>query len=147
MKQRSLLPPSSFVSVLYHPPSHWFLFRSHKIPLLDLQNNEPQGHTASFFFFKIWGKKKKVCSFIYLVLTVLGLCCCAWVFSSCGEQGLLYSSGSRASHCRVFDCRRAQALGTWASVAEALGLRCLKACGIFQEQGLNPCPLNWQADT
>ena len=32
--------------------------------------------------------------FIYLLinlfLAVLGLCCCAWAFSSCGEQGLLF---------------------------------------------------------
>ena len=26
---------------------------------------------------------------IYLFLVVLGLCCCAWVFSHCGKQGLL----------------------------------------------------------
>ena len=25
--------------------------------------------------------------FIYLFLSVLGLRCCAWAFSSCGEQG------------------------------------------------------------
>ena len=23
-------------------------------------------------------------------MAVLGLCCCAWAFSSCGEQGLLF---------------------------------------------------------
>ena len=28
--------------------------------------------------------------FIYLFLAVLGLCCCARAFSSCGEQGLLF---------------------------------------------------------
>ena len=28
--------------------------------------------------------------FIYLFLAVLGLCCCTWAFSSCGEQGLLF---------------------------------------------------------
>ena len=28
--------------------------------------------------------------FIYLFLAVLGLCCCAQAFSSCGEQGLLF---------------------------------------------------------
>ena len=28
--------------------------------------------------------------FIYLFLAALGLRCCAWAFSSCGEQGLLY---------------------------------------------------------
>ena len=26
----------------------------------------------------------------YLCLAALGLCCCAWAFSSCGEQGLLF---------------------------------------------------------
>ena len=26
--------------------------------------------------------------FIYLFMAALGLCCCAWVFSSCGERGL-----------------------------------------------------------
>ena len=28
--------------------------------------------------------------FIYLFMAVLGLCCCAQAFSSCGEQGLLF---------------------------------------------------------
>ena len=28
--------------------------------------------------------------FIYLFLAALGLHCCAWAFSSCGEQGLLF---------------------------------------------------------
>ena len=28
--------------------------------------------------------------FIYLFLSALGLLCCAWAFSSCGEPGLLF---------------------------------------------------------
>ena len=28
--------------------------------------------------------------FFNLILAVLGLCCCAQAFSSCGEQGLLF---------------------------------------------------------
>ena len=28
--------------------------------------------------------------FIYLFLAVLGLHCCTWAFSSCGERGLLF---------------------------------------------------------
>ena len=28
--------------------------------------------------------------FIYLFLAVLGFCCCARAFSSCGKQGLLF---------------------------------------------------------
>ena len=34
--------------------------------------------------------KKKINLFIYLFLAVLGLPCCVWAFSSCGEQGLLF---------------------------------------------------------
>ena len=46
--------------------------------------------------------------FIYLFMAVLGLHCCAWAFSSCGEQGLLFvvRCGARASHCSGFSCCR-----------------------------------------
>ena len=27
---------------------------------------------------------------MYVCLAALGLCCCAWAFSSCSEQGLLF---------------------------------------------------------
>ena len=37
-----------------------------------------------FFFFNLF------IYFIYLFLAALGLCCCTWAFSSCGEQGLLF---------------------------------------------------------
>ena len=37
---------------------------------------------TSFFY--------KFIYFIYLVLAVLGLCCCTRAFSSCGERGLLF---------------------------------------------------------
>ena len=33
------------------------------------------------------------------------------------------------------------------SAAVALRLRCSGACGIFPDQGLNLCPLHWQADS
>ena len=35
---------------------------------------------AFFFFF----------NFIYLFMAALGVCCCVWAFSSCGERGLLF---------------------------------------------------------
>ena len=37
-----------------------------------------------FLFFK------KFIYFVYLFLAVLGLHCCPWAFSSCGEWGLLF---------------------------------------------------------
>ena len=62
--------------------------------------------------------------------------------------------GARASHCSGFSCGGAQALGMWASVAAACagsvvvvhGISCSTACGIFPDQGLNLCPLHWQAE-
>ena len=59
----------------------------------------------SFFF--------KFIYLIYLFLTELGLHCCTWAFSSCGE---------RASHCGGFSCCGARALGMRASVVVARGL-------------------------
>ena len=33
------------------------------------------------------------------------------------------------------------------SVIVGHGLSCSTACGIFPDQGLNPCPLHWQVDS
>ena len=66
--------------------------------------------------------------FIYLInlfLAALGLHCCTWAFSSCGERGLLFIA--RASHCSGFSCCRARALGAQASVVVARGL---SSCGL-----------------
>ena len=84
---------------------------------------------------------------------MLSLRCCTWAFSSCGKQGLL-------SSCAGASLREAQGLGRWASVVAARklrscgswalgsadsvvvthGLSCSAACGIFSDQGSNPCP-------
>ena len=79
--------------------------------------------------------------FIYLFLAVLCLRFCARAFSSCGKRGplfiavrgplLLQSTGSRCA----------------GSVIVAHGPSCSTACGIFPDQGSNPCPLHWQADS
>ena len=44
---------------------------------------------------------------------------------------LLWSTGSRHA----------------GSVVVVHGLSCSVACGIFPDQGSNPCPLHWQADS
>ena len=103
---------------------------------------QAEHHTSqiSDFFFLIF-----IYLFIYL-LAALGLRCCAQAFSSCGERGLLHC-GAQASHCGGPSCCRAWALGAQASVVVAHGLSCSTACGIVPDQGLNPCPLHWQADS
>ena len=97
--------------------------------------------------------------FIYLFLAVLGLCCCVWTFSSCGERGLLFFAVHGLLIAVTSLCCRARALGARASVVVACGLQsagsvvvehglsCSAARGIFPDQGSNPCPLHWQADS
>ena len=55
-------------------------------------------------------------------LAALGLPCCAWAFSSCGQWGLLSWSGAQCSHCVGFSSCGAQVLGTQASAVVAQGL-------------------------
>ena len=74
---------------------------------------------------------------------MLGLRCCARVFSSCGERGLIFVAVRGlliAVASLVTD--GAQALGGPGSVAAARGLSCSAACGIFPDRGWNSCFLH-----
>ena len=81
-------------------------------------------------------------------------------------MGATLCCGAQASHCGGFSCCGAWALGAQASVVVARGLSscgswalerssvvavhglsCSVASGIFPDQGSNPCPLHWQADS
>ena len=87
--------------------------------------------------------------FIYLFI-YLWLC---WVFISVQGLSLVAASGGHSSsRCaglslswllllRSTGSRRA------GSVVVADGPSCSAACGIFPDQGSNPCPLHWQADS
>ena len=101
--------------------------------------------------------------FIYLVihslLAVLSLHYYAQALSSYSEQGLPSSCGVQASHCGGFPCCGAQAVGRVGSVVVAPrlwssgpvvvvhGLSCSASCGLFWEQGSNPCLLHWRVDS
>ena len=52
---------------------------------------------------------------------------------------LLRSTGSRRAGF--------SSCGAWASVVVAHGLSCSVTCGVFLDQGSNPCPLHWQVDS
>ena len=77
---------------------------------------------------------KKIIYF-QLFLAVLGLYCCVWAFSICGEWGLLSSCDVWVSHWR------ASALGVPRLSSCPHGLSCSMACQILPVQGLNQCPL------
>ena len=86
----------------------------------------------------------------FLRLVYFWLC---WVFVAvCGlslvqRVGATLHCGARATHCSGFCCCGAQPVGAQASVVVVQGLGCPLACGIFPEQGSNPCLLHWQADS
>ena len=84
--------------------------------------------------------------FIYLFLAVLGLRFCARAFSSCGKRG---HSSSRCAGLSLSRPLLLRSTGSRCagSVFVAHGLSCSVACGIFPDQGSNPCPLHWQADS
>ena len=117
-------------------------------------------HRSAHFF------KKFICLFYLFILAVLGLCCCERAFSNCGKRellfiavrGLLIVVASLAAE-HGLQARGLQQLQHVVSVVVAHGLQstgsvvvtqelsCSAACGVFPDQGLNPCSLHWQADS
>ena len=79
-------------------------------------------------------------------MAVLGLRFYARAFSSCGERGPLFIAvrgpltvaASLVAEHRL-QMRRLRIV--------AHGPSCSAACGILPDQGSNPCPLHWQADS
>ena len=62
------------------------------------------------------------------------------------------SGGHSSSRCAGLSLSRPLLLRSTGSrragsVVVAQGLSCSAACGIFPDQGSNPCPLHWQADS
>ena len=90
----------------------------------------------SFFFFLI----------MYFFLAALGLRCCTQAFASCGERGLLFIAArglpiAVAPHVKHgLLARGLQSLWHAGSVVVVHGFSCSTACGIFLDQGSNPCP-------
>ena len=87
--------------------------------------------------------------FIYLFI-YFWLC---WVFVSVQGLSLVAASGGHSSsRCAGLSLSRPLLLRSTGSrlagsVVVAHGPSCSAACGIFPDQGSNPCPLHWQADS
>ena len=92
-----------------------------------------------FFFFNF-----------YLFIYYFWLC---WVFVSVRGLSLVAASGGHSSS-RCAGLSLSRPLLLWStgsrsagSVVVAHGSSCSAACGNFPDQGSNPCPLHWQADS
>ena len=87
----------------------------------------------------------KIYLFIYLWL--------CWVFVSVRGLSLVVASGGHSSsRCAGLSLShplllRSTGFRRAGSVIVAHGPSCSAACGIFPDQGSNPCPLHWQADS
>ena len=77
-------------------------------------------------------KQKRRKWFFFFFFWQYSLHVCAGLFSSCGEQGLLSSSG-QASPCAGFSLQ--------SGGSRVQGLSYSAVCGIFPNQELNPGPL------
>ena len=88
--------------------------------------------------------------FIYLFIYYFWLC---WVFVSVRGLSLVAASGGHSSlRCAGLSLSRPLLLRSTGSrrtgsVVVAHGSSCSAACGIFPDQGSNPCSLHWQADS
>ena len=76
-----------------------------------------------------------------------------WVFVSVwGPSPVAASGGHSSSRCAGLSLSRPlllQSRGSRRSGSAVVAHRpsCSAACGIFPDQGSNPCPLHWQADS
>ena len=116
---------------------------------------EPSFHHNSFLLYIL-------CTFIVSIVSVIFLKNCfkfiylfllCWVFVSVQGLSLVAASGGHcSSRCAGLSPSRPLLLRSTGSrragsVAVAHGLNCSTACGILPDQGSNPCPLHWQADS
>ena len=114
-----------------------------------LHINRLQCHVNITFFFKclftLFFKRER-----YLFTYLFWLC---WVFVSVQGLSLVAASGGHSSsQCVGLSLSRPLLLRSTGSrcagsVVVAHGPSCSAACGIFPDQGSNPCPLHWQADS
>ena len=88
--------------------------------------------------------------FIYLFIIYFWLC---WVFVSVRGLSLVVATADHSSS-RCAGLSLSRPLLLWStgsrcagSVVVAHGPSCSVVCGTFPDQGSNPCPLHWQADS
>ena len=105
-------------------------------------NLELKKELSHSFFFKLF--------IIIFYLFIFG--CVGSSFSVRGLSPVVASGGHSSSRCAGLSLSRPLLLRSTGSrragsVVVAHGPSCTVACGIFPDQGSNPCPLHWQADS
>ena len=105
-----------------------------------------------FFFFKRHQLYLNICYFFFLIYLFIYFWL-SWVFVSVWGLSLVVASrGHFSSRCMSLSLSRPLLLRSIGSrragsVVVAHRPSCSAACVIFPDQGSNPCPLHWQADS
>ena len=105
---------------------------------------------AQFFLLLLFFKYDESFYYLFIYLFIYWLC---WVFVSVQGLSLVVASGGHSSsRCAGLSLSRPLLLRSTGSrragsVVVAHGPSCSAACGIFPDQGSNPCPLHWQAES
>ena len=92
-------------------------------------------------------------SFVFLIFKKTLFFWLRWVFIAARGLSLVAASwGYSLLWCACFSLQwllllRSTGSRRAGSVVVAHGLSCSSACGIFLDQGSNPCPLHWQTDS
>ena len=101
-----------------------------------------------------WSTEKFLfCLFVFFNLFIYVYFWLCWVFVSVRGLSLVAASGGHSSsRCTGLSLSRPLLLQSTGSrhagsVVVAHGPSCSAACGILPDQGSNPCPLHWQADS
>ena len=113
-------------------------------------STEPWGFMTTGMLHQISSFFLKQFLYFYYLFIYFWLC---WVFVSVQGLSLVAASGGHSSSwCTGLSLSRPLLLRSTSSrhagsVVVAHGPSCSAACGIFPDQGSNPCPLHWQADS
>ena len=104
----------------------------------------------SFYSFARVQSKKSFCLFVCFFINLFIYFWLCWVFVSVRALSpVAASEGHSSSQCTLSRPLLLRSTGSRraSSVVVAHGPSCSVACGIFPDQGSNPCPLHWQADS
>ena len=141
-EKRSWLPAQDTDFTTFHP-THQRI--SGKLVFLPLRLVWKEVTLKKIFFFFFLKRLEFIYLFIYFWL--------CWVFVSVRGLSLVAASrGHSSSRCVGLSLSRPLLLRSTGSrradsAIVAHGPSCSAACGILPDQGSNPCPLHWQADS
>ena len=124
--------------------SNWLVRGGHSFGVLELESVLPVWIYSNGNALSLFSMMRILVLFVYYIyyffwLHWVFLCC---LFFFCLLYCLSLVVGSKLL-IGAFSCFRVQDLGAWVSAVASRGLgSCGMACGIFLDQGSNPCPLH-----